>query len=85
MGQITLRGLDPEIETKIRQMADYQRKSINKLLLELIYKNEIVQKAEGKPKADSLKKLAGGWSKIEGDRFSESIEICEQIDDKLWK
>lgn len=85
MGQITLRGLDPEIEIKIRQMANYQKKSINKLLLELIYKNEIFQRAKEKPKTDSLKKLAGGWSQKEGDRFSESIEICEQVDGKLWK
>ncbi len=53
MGQITLRGIDPEIEIKIRLMATHQRKSINKLLLELIYKNEIFQEAEDKPKIDS--------------------------------
>ncbi len=85
MGQITLRGLDPEIETKIRLMATHQRKSINKLLLELISKNEIFQKDRPKPKTDSLKKLAGGWSRNESDRFFESIEICEQVDGELWK
>ena len=85
MGQITLRGMNPEIEAKIRQMARHQRKSINKLLLELISKNEMFQRAKPKPKTASLKKLAGGWSRNDSDRFFESISVCEQVDGELWK
>jgi len=87
MSQITLRGMDPEIEVKIRQMATHQRKSINKLLLELISKNEMFQRAKPKPKPKtaSLKKLAGGWSRNDSDRFFESISVCEQVDGELWK
>ncbi len=85
MGQITLRGLDPEIENKIKQMANHQGKSINKILLELISKNDIFHKTPKRPRTNSLKKFAGGWSKKEADRFFESIQSCEQIDGELWK
>jgi len=85
MGQITLRGLDPKIEEKIRQIADHQGKSINKIMLEMISKSDIFHEVTKKPEADSLKNLAGGWSKKEADRFFESIQSCEQIDSELWK
>ncbi len=85
MGQITLRGLDPGIESKIRQMANHQEKSMNKILLEMINTNDAFHQAPKRPRANSLRKLAGGWSQKEADDFSESIQSCEQIDSELWK
>ncbi len=85
MGQITLRGLDPKIENKIRQMANHQGKSINRILLEMVSRNGAFHRTAKGPGTNSLGKLAGGWSKEEADRFSESIQSCEQIDGELWK
>ena len=37
MTQITLRGVDPEIEYKIRKMARESGKSLNRVILDIIY------------------------------------------------
>ncbi len=85
MAQITLRGMDPEIEKKIRQISLISGKSLNKILLEMIYDyNDLNKKKQIMPAA-SLKSLAGGWSDKEASDFFESIKSCEQIDEDMWK
>ncbi|MEX1330687.1 MAG: hypothetical protein AB1Z29_28135 [Desulfobacterales bacterium] len=37
-----------------------------------------------KPAADSLRKLACGWSEKDAVEFLESIKSCEQIDEEEW-
>jgi plasmid stability protein len=58
MSQITVRGLEPEIEQKIRQMAKDRHQSINYVLAEII--QQTLGKGKRKPAADTLKALAGG-------------------------
>jgi hypothetical protein len=84
MTQITLRGIDPEIEKKIRRIAKASGKSLNRVVLDIIYQHSgIGKKGEGQP-AHSLRKLAGGWSKKDAADFLESIKSCEQIDEEMW-
>ena len=84
MAQITLRGIDPEIEHKIRMMAKKSGKSLNRVVLDIIYQHsEFAEKAK-RPPADSLRELAGGWSKEDAEEFLESIKSCEQIDEEMW-
>ncbi len=85
MGQITLRGLEPDIEKKIREQAKLQGKSINKYILDVIGTHDQFQKSGKRSKACSLKKLAGGWKQNEADQFFESIQGLEQIDERLWR
>jgi hypothetical protein len=82
MSQITLRGIDPEIEHKIRRMAKESGKSINRVVLDIINKST---GAEEKKPAHSLKELAGGWSDKDEKRFFESIKSSQQVDEEMWK
>ena len=82
MSQITLRGLDPKIEHELRRIAKKTGKSLNRIVLEMINKSA---GSEKKPPADSLRKLAGGWTENEASEFNESIKICEQIDEAVWR
>jgi phosphopantetheinyl transferase (holo-ACP synthase) len=84
MSQITLRGIDAELEKRIRKEAKEKGKSLNKIILEKIY-HHTPQKGKKEPQANSLKKLAGGWSRKEAHNFFESIKSCEQIDEALWR
>ena len=84
MAQITLRGMDPEIEREIRRMAKKRGKSLNRVILDMICEHAGVTKKDKKPLADSLKKLAGGWSEKDASEFLESIKSCEQIDEEMW-
>ncbi len=82
MSQITLRGLDPKIEHDLRRIAQKTGKSLNRIVLEMINKSAGYDK---KPPAASLRKLAGGWTENEASEFTESIKICEQIDEDVWR
>jgi hypothetical protein len=82
MSQITLRGLDPQIEREIRRIAQKTGKSLNHVVLEML------GKSAGSPKrspADSLRKLAGGWTENEAFEFNAAIKICEQVDEENWR
>ena len=83
MGQITIRGMDPELEQEIREQALKNRKSLNNIIIEMISRQTGMKRKN--PHADSLRKLAGGWSRKDADDFMNSIKSCEQIDEEMWK
>ncbi len=84
MGQITLRGLDPELEREIRRRAKESGRSLNGVILDLLYQSAGYSKGEKRVK-NTLVDLAGGWSEQEASEFMESIQSCEQIDEEMWK
>ncbi len=81
MPQITIRGIDPEIEQEIRRRANESQKSINQIIKEIIYK----QFKPSKSPASSLKQLSGGWTRKQAAEFESAIKSCEQIDEEMWK
>ena len=84
MTQITIRGMKPEVEQKVRDMAKKSGYSLNRVILNMIYQHTGLKKRDTKPQADSLKKLAGGWSQKDASRFMQSIKSCSQIDEEMW-
>lgn len=85
MSQITLRNLDPQIEREIRHIAEKEGKSLNRVVLDIISKVTGFQENKRMHPSESLKKLAGGWSKEEAASFYHSIQSCAQIDEEMWK
>ena len=84
MSQITLRGLDPVVERKIRKMAKKSGKSLNRIILDMVNQSTGFEKEQNRPAASSLKKLAGGWSAKDAEEFKKSIKLFEQIDEEMW-
>ena len=84
MPQITIRGMGPEIEKKIRKIARQSGKSLNVIILDMIYKYTGYNQRDRKP-ASSLRELAGGWSKQDALEIMDSIKSFEQIDEEMWK
>lgn len=84
MPQITLRGMDPEVERKIRRIAKTTGKSLNRVILEMIYQHAGLNKKHKRPAAGSLRELAGGWSEADARELLDSIKSCEQIDEEMW-
>lgn len=82
MAQITIRGLGPELESRIRQLARDRQQSINAVLTEII--RESLEKGQRRPRAATLQDLAGGWSEREASDFLDSIKSCEAIDEEMW-
>lgn len=85
MAQITVRGMDLEMEQEIRRMAQKSGKSLNRVILDMIYQYTGFKKSGRRPPANSLKKLAGGWSEKDASEFLESIKGFERIDEDMWK
>jgi len=85
MAQITLRGMEPEMEQEIRRIAQKNGKSLNRVILDMIYQYTGFKKKEKKSLSDSLKKLAGSWSEKDASEFLDSIKSCDQIDEEMWK
>ncbi len=85
MAQITLRGMDPALEQEIRRIARKSGKSLNRVILDMIYQFTDFKREDKKSPADSLRKLAGGWNQKEASEFIESIKCFEQIDEELWR
>ena len=79
MQQITIRGLEPEVERQIRRIAKENRKSINKVVREILHK----QFEKHRSPAASLKDLAGGWTPEDAEEFCRSIKSCQQIDEEM--
>ena len=85
VAQITLRGMAPEIEQKIRRISRETGKSLNLVILEMIYNYTGFNKKEQISAAASLRRLAGGWSDKDALQFFESIKPCQQIDESMWR
>ena len=82
MRQITIRGIDPEVEKKVRKLARHRGTSINQIIKEIVHREF---RPPETPPASSLKELAGGWTLEEVREFETAIEPCEQIDEEMWK
>jgi len=76
--------MEPEIEKKIRKIARESGKSLNGIILDIIYKYTGYSQQGRKP-ANSLKEQAGGWSKQDALEIMDSIKSFEQIDEEMWK
>jgi hypothetical protein len=75
MRQITLRGMDPEVERTIRRMAKTTGKSLNRVILDMIHQSIGLNKKY--IPAASLREHAGGWSAGDAAEFLDSIKSCE--------
>ena len=85
MGQITIRDMDPEVEKAIRDLSKKTGKSLNRVIQEIIHKQTGFDHKPKTPAADSLRRLAGGWSEKDASDFFDTIKSCEQIDEEMWK
>jgi hypothetical protein len=77
--------MDEEVEQTIRRIARQKGKSLNRVILDMIYEYTGRKKKSEEPQGGSLRKLAGGWSRKQAEEFFESIRSCEQIDEAMWK
>jgi hypothetical protein len=86
MKAITIRGFEPEVADKLKQMAINQGKSVNQLILEILKKNLGLKKdRKYSKKYDDLDHLFGKWSAEEFKRISGKINQERQIDRELWE
>lgn len=85
MKAITIRGIDSEISSKLKQLAENEKKSVNQLVLDLIKQNIGMQKEKRFTRIyHDLDDLFGQWSDAEFEKIQKSIERQRKIDPELW-
>lgn len=86
MKTITLRNLPPELTRIIRQKADEQHVSINKVVISLLEKSVGVRsKKSEKVLYHDLDVLAGSWTCEEATAFNRALARQRAIDPDLWR
>ena len=86
MKSMTVRGIDPILDEKLRQAAREQGKSVNQIALDIMKK----QLGLGKEKRftriySDLDHLIGRWTQEEFDCIQGKIESERIIDEELWQ
>ena len=86
MKAITIRGIDSSISSKLKQVANNEKKSVNQLVLDMIKQNIGMQKRKKYTKKYSdLDHLFGKWTDAEFKKIQGIIDSQRKIDLELWK
>ena len=85
MKTLTIRGIDSELDTKIREKANQKEESINKIVLQLLKSSFGIEKNKVFSTYHDLDSLAGTWTKEDEDSFNQNIKELSEVDKDLWK
>lgn len=92
MNQLTLRGLDKELEQQLRRLARKERTSLNKAALRLLRRGAGMDNiatdntaAESNVIGDRLDDFIGSWSAEQAASFDEAVAVFEEIDAEQWR
>jgi len=86
MKVITVRGIEPDLAVKLKEIASKENKSINQLLLDLIQIRVGMKKEKRFTRSyDDLDSLFGKWSDQEFKTIQTKIDQGRVIDGELWK
>lgn len=85
MANMSIRGLDDQTLTRLKNQAEQEGSSLNSLVLRLLRGAS----ASGQPsvlkKFDDLEALAGTWSDQDAQDFERNSAAFAEVDAKLWK
>ncbi len=85
MKAITIRGVDPSVSAKLKQVAKKKGKSVNQLVLDMIKQDIGMQKKKKYTKKHKdLDHLFGKWTSAEFDKIQGIINNQRKIDLELW-
>ncbi len=83
---ITIRGIDEELSSKLKEIARKEKKSVNQLVLDAIMqKVGITKDKKYTRRYDDLDHLFGKWTEEEFSEIQEAINSQRKIDVELWK
>ena len=86
MKNMTVRGVQPELEEKLRQAADAADKSVNQTILDALTEYfGLGKKKRFTAVHHNMDHLFGRWSAAEFKRIQGRIDAGRQVDDELWQ
>jgi ribosomal protein S24E len=86
MKTLTVRGIDPSLSQKLKEIAKQQGKSVNQLVLDAMKQHFGLEKEKKFTRIyHDLDHLFGTWSQEEYELVQGKIDSERRIDDELWK
>lgn len=87
MKQLTIRGFDPKLQRRLRELARAEGISLNQAALRLLRSGAgFEQTRVGTDRIGAgLGRFFGTWSEQEAREFEECIRDQEQIDEDMWR
>ncbi len=86
MKAITIRGIDTEISSRLKQIAEEEKKSVNQLVVEMIRQYTGMKKEKRHTKIHhDLDHLFGRWTNAEFNKIQSILDSQREIDPELWK
>lgn len=86
MGSISIRSVDEQLATRLKQQARVSKKSVNQLVLEILKRHVGLEKEKRFTKEyDDLDTLFGQWSEDDFRQIQGKIDNERRIDEELWK
>ena len=85
MKAITIRGIDPELENRLRRVAGENADSLNATILKLLRRTLGLERTKPFPTYHDLDDLAGTWSAEDEHEFNSIQTGFEKVDEELWK
>jgi hypothetical protein len=83
--QITIRGMDPELEEAIRRLSHEEGISLNKAAIRLLARGAHLDRPAQRTVGHDLDHLFGTWTEAEAEAFRRTLKTCEQVDPDFWK
>ena len=84
MVNISLRGVDEQVQDRLKAVASRSGMSVNALILDYIHRGVGLDPTRRSRHTD-LDKLAATWSQNEYDEFMDATSHFDTIDHELWK
>ena len=85
MKTMTIRGIEPKLAEKLKQIAQEKGKSVNQLVIDLIQERLGIKKQKLYSRAyDDLDDLFGRWSETEFKTIENNINKERRIDPEIW-
>jgi len=86
MSSLSIRGVDPQLATILREQAKKSQKSINQFVLETLRQHVGLMKEKHFTREyDDLDNLFGRWSGEDFTAIQGKIDGERQIDKELWE
>ena len=83
---MTLRGLDPQLAAKLREVAEREGKSVNQTVLDALRRQFGLDKSRRFTEVyHDLYHLFGRWDEDEFTRIQQKIDSERCIDPELWR
>ena len=86
MNQLTIRGFDDALESRIQQLAHQEGISLNRAVMKLLRRGAGLGERVGSANTigTALDHLIGTWTAEEASEMEQALEDLSQVDEAMW-